>query len=119
MTFPLRTSTDKATLLSAVDGDVAAVMLARLAVVRARTVGNGDPAVHFLCVCLRRPVVGGGDGLTRPCGMHVRDTRVAQLLRAAGQPQQTLPFFRLPLSLQDLPMRSAGSVWALRDRAFG
>ena len=48
VTFPLRTSTDKATLLSAVDGDVAAVMLGRLAVLEARSEGSGEQAIQYL-----------------------------------------------------------------------
>ena len=47
-TFPLRTAPDKATWLSTVDGDVAAVMLARLAVLEARASGAGDSAVRYL-----------------------------------------------------------------------
>jgi len=48
VTFPLRTSTDLNTVLSALDGDVVAVMLARLAVLEAKAYSSGEVAVQFL-----------------------------------------------------------------------
>ena len=38
-----------------------------------------------------------------------RDELLYRLLRAVGEPQPAMPFFRLPLSLQDLPLWYASS----------
>jgi len=88
-TFQIRTSSDLDTIFAALDGDVTAVLLARLAVVQARILKGTDHlyAAFFVVIIVYELVHGN------------RDKTVSAIVHAVDAS------FKLPLSLQDLPMR--------------